>query len=170
MSSVDELRHDLAECKHEIEADNNALLRVREELQPWWQIKAEAQTRLMSSLEGVTIDNDPTIRLNGFAGPRVTVPSVRWVGPAKGGYGELCRRTIIEVTNREYRREVYRILTEQHEKWRPLLQRQRELRADVEAGIRLMNRLGDLIEKATRPPPKKRQADTSQQEFHYGEK
>lgn len=156
MRSVEELNKELADVREFCKALNDQVIELRRQLSPYWFEVAKHRQSIWSSLR--TKENPETGKpmLLGYEGERVRVLSEHWIGPAKGGCSEACERDVIKVECRKFRREIFDRWSALHEEWRPLLAEHRTIKADLDAGLRLMNALHKEIEAAHR----KRQKNT----------
>lgn len=160
--NLDELRQELEDVRAECKVLNDDIIGLNSALMPYWEKRRQYRALVWSSLN-TTINNETgKTMLIGFLGERVRKISSHWIGPAErvdGGHCEPCMRDVIEVEQGDFRRHLHAQFTEVHDEYRPLLRHRRTVQADLNAGLRRVNVILGLIERAQNPS-QKRHSDT----------
>jgi len=126
---MSDLVRQLQALRDQLAADDAELRTVRAQLAPYWERVKLLRERLITSFQS-----------EWYSRPRMTVASMRWVGPSKGGHVEPCERVVIHVQGRDHRRMIFAEWVECHEQFRPLIAHHRELKAETDAAIRAIDR------------------------------
>jgi len=150
MSRLSELQDQIEECRATLRARNDDLDVLSRELAPYWAARKAHTNAILATMRTREDNRTGQLHCLGYEGRRVVKPSQRWVGPAdpaKGGHVEPCERLVIEVEGSDIRRDLHNSWIELHDEFRPLLKVYKELRMEIDAEIRIMNRLQQEVDK-----------------------